>query len=226
MLQVCNPGARSSDRILARAKEISLERRNTALRPILDAIARSSENNLARATRHKTTLARATNPWLERPTQKLDSNTWFPNPTNLKQTCPTHPITPNEKIKDDNNNYTMAEYTEPKSGYNNQMGKDRGRYTLYLLHLQSIPLEISSQMVGQKDTSKSVFDVWTEVAVHLLSEKEKNDMAQLVNTMVSCCITCKNLKFDPRLSTSRHDAVSNTSMLSFDPPIANLINFK
>ena len=89
MHQVANPGARSSDRILARAKEISLERRNTALRPILDAISRSSEYNLARATRHKTTLARATKSSLERTTQKLDSNTWFTNPTNLKQTCPT-----------------------------------------------------------------------------------------------------------------------------------------
>ena len=28
----------------------------------------------------------------------------------------------------DNNNYTMTESTEPKSGYKNQMGKDRGRY--------------------------------------------------------------------------------------------------
>ncbi|CAL5413737.1 unnamed protein product [Camellia sinensis] len=64
------------------------------------------------------------------------------------------------------------------------------------------------------------------VAVHLLSEKEKNDMAQLVNTMVSCCITYKSLKSDPLPSASRHDAVSDTSMLSFDPPIGDLINFK
>ncbi|CAL5343081.1 unnamed protein product [Camellia sinensis] len=61
----------------------------------------------------------------------MDSNTWFLNPTNLKQTCPTHPITPNKKIWDNNNNYIMTESTEPKSGYNNQMGKDRGRYTTY-----------------------------------------------------------------------------------------------
>ncbi|KAL7177426.1 hypothetical protein ACSBR2_030732 [Camellia fascicularis] len=64
------------------------------------------------------------------------------------------------------------------------------------------------------------------VAVHLLSEKDKNDMAQLVNTMVSCCITYKSLKSDPLASASRHDAVSDTSMLSFDPPIGDLINFK
>ncbi|KAI7993352.1 hypothetical protein LOK49_LG11G02828 [Camellia lanceoleosa] len=37
--------------------------------------------------------------------------------------------------------------------------------------------------------------------------------------MVSCCITYKNLKSDPLPSTSRHDAVSDTSMLSFDPSI-------
>ncbi|CAL5438918.1 unnamed protein product [Camellia sinensis] len=144
MLQVCNPAARSSDRMLARARNSKT----------YTSLSRLSEENLARANKHcpqvytrhnrslerskagssqktqNTTLARATNPWLERPTQKLDSNSWFTNPTNLKQTCPTHPITPNEKIKDDNNNYTMAEYTEPKSGYNNQMEKDRGRYRL------------------------------------------------------------------------------------------------
>ncbi|KAF5952685.1 hypothetical protein HYC85_010629 [Camellia sinensis] len=65
MLQVCNPGARSSDRMLARArnsktytslaraKKISLERISTALRSIPDAVARSSEEKLDRARRHK-----------------------------------------------------------------------------------------------------------------------------------------------------------------------------
>ncbi|KAI8029473.1 hypothetical protein LOK49_LG01G02328 [Camellia lanceoleosa] len=74
--------------------------------------------------------------------------------------------------------------------------------------------------------SKTVCCLFLQVSVHLLSEKEKNDMAQLVNTMVSCCITYKNLKFDPLPNTSRHDAVSDTSMLSFDHPIGDLINFK
>ncbi|PWA50746.1 P-loop containing nucleoside triphosphate hydrolases superfamily protein [Artemisia annua] len=35
------------------------------------------------------------------------------------------------------------------------------------------------------------------VTLHLLSEKEKNEMAQLVKTMVSYAITYKNKKFDP-----------------------------
>ena len=112
----------------------TLERHNARSSKELENIhlARSSEEDLARANKHcpqvytrrnrslerskaglsqktqNTTHARATKPWLERPTQKLDSNTWFTNPTNLKQTCPTHPKTPNEKIKDDNNNYTMT----------------------------------------------------------------------------------------------------------------------
>ncbi|KAI8003134.1 hypothetical protein LOK49_LG08G02465 [Camellia lanceoleosa] len=176
----------------------------------------------------------------------------------------------------------LAEYTECdiRSCLNTLQFLHKKKETLNML-------EISSQMVGRKDTSKSVFDVWKEifqkrkvkrerksasgcnsisnefdflhsmisnrgdydlildgihentlqlhyhdpvmqktVAVHLLSEKEKNDMAQLVNTMVSCCITYKSLKSDPLPSASRHDAVSDTSMLSFDPPIGDLINFK
>ncbi|KAF5959258.1 hypothetical protein HYC85_000467 [Camellia sinensis] len=81
MLQVCNPGARSSDRMLARArnsktytslaraKKISLGRISTSLRSIPDVVARSSEENLDRARGHKNkprlsdqALARATNP--------------------------------------------------------------------------------------------------------------------------------------------------------------------
>ena len=114
---------RSSKEKLARAKNAMLQvhtRRNRSLELRKSGSSHQTQN---------TTLARATKYSLERPTQKLDSNTWFPNPTNLKQTCPTHPITPNKKIKNDNNNYTMTESTEPKSGYNNQMEKDRGRQT-------------------------------------------------------------------------------------------------
>ncbi|KAA8517956.1 hypothetical protein F0562_015430 [Nyssa sinensis] len=126
-------------------------------------------------------------------------------------------------------------------------------------------LELSSQVVGWKDTSKSVFDIWKEiflkrkvkrarksgnscssmsnefeflnslisncgnydlildgihenilqlhyhdpvmqktVATHLLSEKEKNDLAH----------------------TLRHEAVLDASVLSFDPPVGDFINFK
>ncbi|PSS24093.1 Chromosome transmission fidelity protein [Actinidia chinensis var. chinensis] len=64
------------------------------------------------------------------------------------------------------------------------------------------------------------------VAVHLLSEKEKIDMTQLVNTMVSYSITYKNLKSNPLSSTLRNAAVLDASILSFDPPIVDLINFK
>ncbi|KAL6343050.1 hypothetical protein AAG906_017862 [Vitis piasezkii] len=35
------------------------------------------------------------------------------------------------------------------------------------------------------------------VASHLLSEKERNDLAQLINVMVSYSITYKNMKSDP-----------------------------
>ncbi|KAG5531224.1 hypothetical protein RHGRI_025995 [Rhododendron griersonianum] len=162
--------------------------------------------------------------------------------------------------------------------------------TLQFLHKKKEPLnvlEIDSQVVGRKDTSRSVFEIWKEifqkrkekrerkvgngcssmskdfefvhslissrgdydlifdgihenilqlhyhdpvmrktVAVHLLSDKEKKDMVQLVNTMVSYSMTYKNQKADPVPSILRHEAVVEASMLSFDPPIGDLINFK
>ncbi|XP_059632203.1 uncharacterized protein LOC132274873 [Cornus florida] len=64
------------------------------------------------------------------------------------------------------------------------------------------------------------------VAMHLLSEKEKDDLSQLVNAMVSYSITYKNVKSDPLLSTIRHETAVDASMLSFDPPVGDLINFK
>lgn len=67
---------------------------------------------------------------------------------------------------------------------------------------------------------------FSQVAVHLLSDKEKKDMVQLVNTMVSYSMTYKNQKADPVPSILRHEAVVEDSMLSFDPPIGDLINFK
>ena len=135
--QVCNhKHARATDLSLerrtnqtARAKKSSLEPKTSALRSNSKRNPRSIEATLARAKDQNKEIARAKNCSLERRVKILDSNTWFLNPTNLKQTCPTHPIIPNEKIRDNNNNYTMTESTEPKSGYNNQMGKDRGRYS-------------------------------------------------------------------------------------------------
>ncbi|ONI20126.1 hypothetical protein PRUPE_3G316000 [Prunus persica] len=58
------------------------------------------------------------------------------------------------------------------------------------------------------------------VASHLLSEKEKNDLAQLVSTMVSYSITHRSMK-----SNLGHEA-ADASALSFDPPIGDFINFK
>lgn len=56
--------------------------------------------------------------------------------------------------------------------------------------------------------------------MQLLSEKEKNDLAHLVSTMVSYSITYKNTKSD-----LRHE-VADYSTLSFDPPISDFIKFK
>ncbi|CAK9165916.1 unnamed protein product, partial [Ilex paraguariensis] len=64
------------------------------------------------------------------------------------------------------------------------------------------------------------------VALHLLSEKEKNDLVQLVNFMVSYAITYKNVKSNPLHSTLRHEVDLDASALSFDPPISDFINFQ
>ncbi|KAM2991742.1 hypothetical protein FF2_044061 [Malus domestica] len=63
------------------------------------------------------------------------------------------------------------------------------------------------------------------VALHLLSEKEKNDLAQLVSTMVSYSIAHRSMKADLLPSNPRHEA-ADASSLSFDPPINDFINFK
>lgn len=63
------------------------------------------------------------------------------------------------------------------------------------------------------------------VALHLLSEKEKNDLAQLVSTMVSYSITHRSIKSDPLPSSLGHQA-ADVSELSFDPPISGFINFQ
>lgn len=69
--------------------------------------------------------------------------------------------------------------------------------------------------------------VWyvPQVALHLLSEKEKNDLAQLVSTMVSYSIAHRSMKADLLPSNPRHEA-ADASSLSFDPPINDFINFK
>ncbi|KAJ4722941.1 chromosome transmission fidelity protein 18-like [Melia azedarach] len=64
------------------------------------------------------------------------------------------------------------------------------------------------------------------VALHLLSEKEKNDLAQLVSTMVSYFITYKNMKPDPVPNNLGNEVALDVSALCFDPPINDFINFK
>ena len=70
--------------------------------------------------------------------------------------------------------------------------------------------------------------VWChfQVALQLLSEREKNDLSQLVSTMVSYSITYKNVNSDPLSINPRHEATSDASSISFDPPINDFINFK
>lgn len=68
--------------------------------------------------------------------------------------------------------------------------------------------------------------VFAQVALHLLSEKEKKDLIQLVNTMVSYSITYKNIKSDHLPSNLRQEVAIDASVLSFDPPVGDLINFK
>lgn len=66
----------------------------------------------------------------------------------------------------------------------------------------------------------------SQVALHLLSQKDKNDLAQLVSTMVSYSVTYKNVKSSPLSSNQEYEATLDASALSFDPPICDFINFK
>ncbi|XP_063937571.1 uncharacterized protein LOC108193631 isoform X3 [Daucus carota subsp. sativus] len=176
----------------------------------------------------------------------------------------------------------LAEYTECdiRSCLNTLQFLNRKKETLNMI-------EISSQVVGRKDTSKSFFDIWKEifqkkrvkqerkassgcknvwnefeylhslisnrgdydlvmdgihenilklhyhdpmmkktVALHLLSEKEKKDLVQLVNTMVSYSVTYKSIKPNLLSSNLRHEVGVDASVLSFDPPLVDLIRFK
>ncbi|XP_057783612.1 uncharacterized protein LOC131001284 [Salvia miltiorrhiza] len=61
------------------------------------------------------------------------------------------------------------------------------------------------------------------VALHLLSDKEKSDLMQLVNTMVSYSITYKNIKSD-RPDTWRHEDEATT--IALDPQLSNFVHFK
>ena len=65
-----------------------------------------------------------------------------------------------------------------------------------------------------------------QTALHLLSEKEKNEMAQLVKTMVSYAITYKNKKVDPLPNKMKYEVTTDAPVLSFDPPIGDFVNFE
>ncbi|TKY53598.1 Chromosome transmission fidelity protein 18-like [Spatholobus suberectus] len=63
------------------------------------------------------------------------------------------------------------------------------------------------------------------VALQLLSDKEKNDLAQLVSTMVSYTITYKTMKTDMLPQTLKCE-IEDGLTLSLVPPINDFINFK
>lgn len=61
--------------------------------------------------------------------------------------------------------------------------------------------------------------------MHLLSDKEKSDLGQLVNILVSYAISYKNIKSD-RTSSSRHEETLDATAISLDPPLNDFIHFK
>lgn len=63
------------------------------------------------------------------------------------------------------------------------------------------------------------------MALQLLSDKEKNDLAQLVSKMVSYAITYKTVKSDMLPQTLKCE-VADGLTLSLVPPISDFINFK
>lgn len=83
-----------------------------------------------------------------------------------------------------------------------------------------------------EDTVSPLLDILSPadlrpVAVHLLSEKEKHDLAQLISTMVSYSLTYKSTKSDSLASKSALDGIMDaSSSLSLDPPISGFVNFK
>lgn len=64
------------------------------------------------------------------------------------------------------------------------------------------------------------------MALHLLSEREKDDLAQLVDTMVAYSITYKNSKPEPLEKILRHGTSADASPLFLDPPIDDFVKFK
>lgn len=64
------------------------------------------------------------------------------------------------------------------------------------------------------------------MASHLLSDRQKEQLAGLVMLMCSYSLTYKNVKSDPVLSSLREDAASDALVLALDPHLFDFINFK
>jgi chromosome transmission fidelity protein 18 len=71
-------------------------------------------------------------------------------------------------------------------------------------------------------TTQNIF----QVALNLLSEREKEELVQLVDTMVSYSVTYKNTKFQPQERANVPVVAYDVPSLSFDPPINDIIKFK
>lgn len=67
-----------------------------------------------------------------------------------------------------------------------------------------------------------------QVASHLLSDRQKEQLAGLVMLMCSYSLTYKNKtqKSDPALSNLREEAASDTTVLALDPHLFDFISFK
>ncbi|KAF9611196.1 hypothetical protein IFM89_027510 [Coptis chinensis] len=96
--------------------------------------------------------------------------------------------------------------------------------------------EIPNTVCGKEGPSKVLahqnhaMSLKAPVALHLHSEREKDDLAQLVDTLHLHSITFKNRKSVPVPvpvpGTLRHEAALEAPTLTFDPPIDEFINFK
>lgn len=71
-----------------------------------------------------------------------------------------------------------------------------------------------------------IFSNFYQVALHLLSEREKDDLCQLVDTMVCFSITYRNSKPELPEKTQRYGATTNAVPLSLEPPLHDYVNFK
>ncbi|XP_047096259.1 chromosome transmission fidelity protein 18 homolog [Lolium rigidum] len=64
------------------------------------------------------------------------------------------------------------------------------------------------------------------VALNLQSERAKNELVQLVDTMVAYSVTYRNTKFEPQERANGYIVPTDIPSLSLDPPISDIISFK